>query len=170
MTAALVKGWCPSLGTPMESGDGWIMRVKPPGSRLTAADARALAAGHAGNGRIDLTARANIQFRGFRREDIADFAGLVVARGLGVANPAAEQVRNVMVAPLSGARALAAARALEEALARDTALHALPAKFGFAVAGDGGLPIPFGTADITLDLDRGRVVIPSLPLAGERVG
>lgn len=163
MTAPLVKGWCPSLGTPMESGDGWIVRVKPPGSRLSADQIRTLAAAQAGNGRVDLTARANIQFRGFARGAIGEFAGLAVSLGLGLADPAAEQVRNVMVAPLAGERALAVARALEAALATDEALHRLPPKFGFAVAGDGGLPIPYDTADITIDVDAGQVIVPRAP-------
>jgi len=161
MTATLVKGWCPSLGTPMESGDGWIVRVKPPGSRLSADDVRALAGAATGNGLVDLTGRSNIQFRGFRHDAIADFAALVVARGLGVAAVAVEQIRSVMVAPLAGERALAVARAIEAGLGADPVFRTLPPKFGFAVAGDGGLPIAMDTADITVDLDTNTIVIPA---------
>ena len=38
------RGWCPSLYDPMATGDGLLVRVKPPGARLSAAAARALAA------------------------------------------------------------------------------------------------------------------------------
>ena len=38
MTAApAIKGWCPTLLSPMESGDGWLARVKPSAGKLSAA-------------------------------------------------------------------------------------------------------------------------------------
>lgn len=66
MTAPVIRGWCPGALRPMESGDGLVVRVRPPGGRLTAAQGRALAAAARihGNGLIDLTARASLQLRG----------------------------------------------------------------------------------------------------------
>jgi len=32
---ALRRGWCPSTLRPMETGDGWLVRLHPPGARLT---------------------------------------------------------------------------------------------------------------------------------------
>ncbi len=37
----IVKGWCPAPGRPMESGDGWLLRLKPFGGILTAQQAAA---------------------------------------------------------------------------------------------------------------------------------
>ena len=39
-----IKGWCPGALRPMTSGDGLILRVRPPLSRLAPAQARGLAA------------------------------------------------------------------------------------------------------------------------------
>ena len=67
MTAApAIKGWCPTLLSPMESGDGWLARVKPSAGCVSAEAARLIAdaARRHGNGHIDLTSRANLQVRG----------------------------------------------------------------------------------------------------------
>ena len=61
-----VKGWCPNLYAPMDTGDGVLLRVKPFGGRLSAAQARALAA--IAPGAIELTNRANLQLRGASAE------------------------------------------------------------------------------------------------------
>ncbi len=63
MTAApAIKGWCPTLLSPMQSGDGWLARVKPSAGVLSAEAARLIAdaARRHGNGHIDLTSRAQI--------------------------------------------------------------------------------------------------------------
>ena len=67
MTAAPeIKGWCPGALRPMQSGDGLVVRIRPPLGRLTPAQALAIAtaAQTHGNGIIDLSARANLQLRG----------------------------------------------------------------------------------------------------------
>ena len=67
MNAVAPRGWCPSLFAPMQSGDGLLLRVKPPGGVLAAEAARALAvaATRYGNGVIELGNRASVQLRGF---------------------------------------------------------------------------------------------------------
>ncbi len=40
----LRRGWCPSTLKPMETGDGWLVRLHPPGARLTPAQLRRIAA------------------------------------------------------------------------------------------------------------------------------
>ena len=67
------RGWCPSLYDPMESGDGLLVRVKPANATLTAHAASILAdaARRHGNGAIDITSRANLQFRGLTPEGAA---------------------------------------------------------------------------------------------------
>jgi precorrin-3B synthase len=136
------RGWCPTVYAPMRSGDGLLVRVKPPCGRLRPAQARALAAAAArdGNGVIELTNRGNLQVRGLTEASVARFAAAMVACGLAVADPAAERRRNVALVPLADARTLAVAAELERRLAGDAALASLPGKFGFTVAlpGAGG--------------------------------
>ncbi|MDT7950410.1 MAG: precorrin-3B synthase [Acetobacteraceae bacterium] len=155
MTA--IRGWCPSLHEPMQTGDGLLVRVKPPLGLLPAAAARALAAAalEHGNGAIELTGRGALQFRGLSPVSAPRFAAVAVHLGLAAADPAAERRRSVVVSPLAGCdpavapATLALARALEAAIVADDALRALPAKFGFAVDGAGALPVGEG-ADISL--------------------
>ncbi|MGB3022311.1 MAG: precorrin-3B synthase, partial [Methyloceanibacter sp.] len=103
MTAApAIKGWCPTLLSPMQSGDGWLARVKPTASTVTAEAARIVAgaASRHGNGHIDLTSRANLQLRGLTPRSAEQLAEIIIGAGLASANPAAEAVRNVMASPL----------------------------------------------------------------------
>ena len=69
MTAFAIKGWCPTALRPMLSGDGLVVRVRPHGGQLSAAQASGIAdlATCYGNGLIDLTGRANLQIRRQRR-------------------------------------------------------------------------------------------------------
>src|SRR5206468_4102649 len=66
MSAFSVKGWCPGALRPMQSGDGLVVRVRPFGGRLDAAQISGLAhlAERHGNGLLDVTSRANLQIRG----------------------------------------------------------------------------------------------------------
>lgn len=152
-----VKGWCPSIGRPMAATDGLIMRVKPPGGRLSGPDVIALASAAAvgGNGLVDLTARGNLQFRGFSPETAADFAALTIERGLALAEPGAEARRNILVAPLAGGAALRLVAALTEALSDDARYGALPAKFSFAIEDEAGLPLGPGHGDLHCRLAGG---------------
>jgi precorrin-3B synthase len=146
------RGWCPSLHEPMESGDGLLLRVRPPAAGLRAADARLLArmAARHGNGRIDLTQRANFQPRGFSPAGAKAFAEAMVAAGLADADPAVERGRNLLAPPLLGVDATLhpGTAALVAAMAAAMAAWpVLPAKFGVVVDGGGLLPLPLA-ADI----------------------
>ncbi len=166
------RGWCPGLYEPMPTGDGLLVRVKPPGGRLSSAAARTVAeqSTQCGNGIIELTSRANLQIRGLSPATAPRFAAAMAAAGLASADPAAERRRNVMATPLAGddpsaaADAPALAAAIEAMLAATPALAALPAKFGFAV--DGGGVLPLGElADITVRTDGRRHWIGQTPCA-----
>jgi precorrin-3B synthase len=130
-----IKGWCPSALRPMQSGDGLVVRVRPRGGRLLAAQAAGIAdlAEKFGNGLIDLTGRANLQIRGVRAESHAPLIAGLAQLGLIDADAETEIQRNILVAPFwsegDDTRWLAAA--LEEALAARPL--GLPAKFGFAI-------------------------------------
>lgn len=135
----MIRGWCPSLHEPMATGDGLLVRVKPPLGRVPAKAARVLAeaALEYGNGAIELTGRGALQFRGLSPDSAGRFAAVAVGLGLAHADAVVERRRSVLVEPLADEASIAVARALEAAIVGDRALTALPAKFGFAV-GCGG--------------------------------
>ncbi|WP_456269272.1 hypothetical protein M1D97_02995 [Kushneria sp. AK178] len=60
------RGACPSLATPMETGDGWLARLPPLIAPLEGEDVITLceAAERFGNGLIEVTRRGNLQLRG----------------------------------------------------------------------------------------------------------
>ena len=154
--AALRVGWCPGALRPMDSGDGLIVRVKPRGGRLGLDQVRAIAraALRYGNGALDLTSRANLQIRGVTEAGLPGLTDVLQDFGLLDPSAEAEAVRNVIASPLAGLDATAAfdvrpaVAALEARLVDETALHALPAKFGIVVD-DGGM---FGLGDVAGDI------------------
>jgi precorrin-3B synthase len=136
MTAPEVKGWCPGALRPMESGDGWVVRVRPQAGRLTqsqAAGIAALAARH-GNGLIDLSSRANVQLRGVTPETHAPLVHGLRDLGLLDADAGTEARRNIVVTPFwaDGDGTTGIAGALAGMLAAPDAPD-LPGKFGFAL-------------------------------------
>lgn len=87
----------------MNTGDGLLVRVHPPGGCLTAAQARLLAdlARGGGNGFLNVTARGNIQIRGVREQSWPDMLDALDASGL--AEPDGDGPhRLTLVSPLAG--------------------------------------------------------------------
>ena len=74
VNAPAIKGWCPGVLSPMESGDGLIVRLKLTGGivPLDLAGQIAQWSRRWGNGQIDLTGRANLQLRGVTSENLPD--------------------------------------------------------------------------------------------------
>jgi len=142
------KGWCPSLMRPMASGDGLLVRIKPPAGRLTVAQAETVAnaARAHGNGIIDLTNRGNLQVRGLTDADVPKFAEVVVGCGLAVPDPDAEGARTILVDalgpddPEARGDSHALGLVIEKQIVETPELHALPGKFGFLV--DAGVLMP----------------------------
>ena len=130
-----IKGWCPSGHRPMQSGDGLVLRIRPPTGRLSRAQALAIAdlAERHGNGLIDLTHRANLQIRGLHAEDHEPLVASLARLKLIDRDAATETERNILVAPFwsENDESLTLAIQLERALG-DRPLG-LPEKFGFAV-------------------------------------
>ena len=132
----IIQGWCPGALRPMLSGDGYVVRVRPRGGRLTPDQARGIAylAAQHGNGLIDLSARANVQLRGVTEASHPALIEGLRALGLIDATPEAEARRNIVVTPFwsdaDPTQALAAQ--LTDALAAADA-PALPGKFGFVL-------------------------------------
>ena len=164
MGADLKRGWCPSLLRPMESGDGWLVRVRPRAAVITAAVARAVAgaATRYGNGRIEITNRANLQIRGLRPETVEPFAAAMEAVGAADDGPA------ILVSPLAGSDPGVAAETLDlaAAIARASGL-ALPAKFGVLIDGGGALPLAGLSLDVTLRAAGGRWLLDGAEVAVE---
>ncbi|HCR97847.1 MULTISPECIES: cobalamin biosynthesis protein CobG [Halomonas] len=133
-TSPLIKGWCPGAWQPMETGDGWLVRVRPPLGQLSKAQMLALcdAAETYGNGLIELTSRANIQLRGVSESTWPPLMDFLVAHELVSAEPATEQQPQCLLAPgwQAGDDTHQLARLLQ---ARGSELAAMPSKVGIAI-------------------------------------
>ncbi|WP_244099962.1 precorrin-3B synthase [Burkholderia anthina] len=147
---------CPGLVRVVAAADGGLCRIKLPGGRLDARQARAIAAAARvyGSGAIDATNRANLQLRGIRDGAADPLANALLDAGLGprasgadaaadrAALAASDDVRNLMLSPLAGrdpdalldSRALAAP--LFDLLAREPRRGELSPKFSIQL--DGG--------------------------------
>jgi precorrin-3B synthase len=148
-----IKGWCPGALTPMESGDGLLLRAKIVGSKLSLTQASEIAAIalHCGNGRIDLSQRAQLQIRGVSDTTLAEAQARLKSIGLLALDAATESRLNIVASPLAGSTSFDAneiAAGLARAIAEDQALKSLPGKFLFLVD-DGSAP---GLRDIGADI------------------
>jgi precorrin-3B synthase len=101
MTGWEIKGWCPGALRPMQSGDGLVVRIRPPLGRLTPAQAKAIAnaADTHGNGIIDLSARANLQLRGVTEASHGPLIDDLRAQDLIDPDIETETLRNLIVTP-----------------------------------------------------------------------
>ena len=135
---------CPGLWRVVPARDGGICRVKLPGGLLTSAQARAVAeaARRCGSGVLELTNRSNLQLRGVRDENHEPLVPRLLAAGLGPRNPAADDVRNLLLSPAAGRDRSAhldtrpLAGRLLALLENTPEFHALSAKFALQL--DGG--------------------------------
>lgn len=157
MSASVVKGWCPGALRPMQSGDGLVVRVRPFGGRLEAAQVAGLAelAERYGNGLIDVTSRANLQIRGVSEQGHRPLLDRLAGLRLLDPDTEIETRRNILVTPFwnFGDETQALAAELEEALA-DSALG-LPTKFGFAIDDGTSRVLAGDSADVRIERDRG---------------
>lgn len=156
MSAIAIKGWCPGALRPMQSGDGLVVRIRPRGGRLDAAQASAIAdlATRYGSGLIDLTSRANLQIRGVSDQSYAPLIDGLAELGLLDADSDTEAQRNVLVTPFwtAGDDTRSLAAELERALTG--ALLDLPTKFGFAIDNGNNRVLAGASADIRIERDR----------------
>lgn len=158
---ALRKGWCPGALRPMQTGDGLLVRLRLTGGVLPAALARDLAdaSRRYGGAAFDLSARANLQMRGVTEETLPALTECLSALGVLDEDAASEAVRNVIASPLAGHDDTAVldvrpvAAGLEQRLTQNTALHALPGKFGFAIDDGGSFPLGDLSVDIRFEAE-----------------
>jgi precorrin-3B synthase len=152
MTAWEIKGWCPGALRPMQSGDGFVVRIRPPLGRLTPAQAEAIATAATthGNGVIDLSARANLQLRGVTETSHPRLIDDLRTHSLIDPDVETESLRNLIVTPFRDAETSALAATLTAALAR---MPRLPGKFGFALDAGPRPVLTQASADIRVEHD-----------------
>lgn len=128
---------CPGALTMHQAADGGLARVRLPGGRLTpdAMVQLAHAASELGDGKLELTSRANVQFRGIADGDA--LAERLASAGL-LPSATHERVRNILASPLSGrvgglADVRALVRRLDESLCSRDTLAELPGRTQFAL-------------------------------------
>jgi len=152
-----IRGWCPGVLDPMETGDGWLLRVRLPGGALNADDLRLVAgvASELGSGFVEITSRANLQIRGVAADEIGRAATRLVAAGLAEADAGADARRAVVASPLAGHDSAASCDATPVVAAIVSRLVAdlagsLPAKFGVVVDDGGSWPLGGVDGDVRL--------------------
>lgn len=150
MTAWEIKGWCPGALRPMQSGDGLVVRIRPPLGRLTRVQGQAIAQAAMihGNGIIDLSARANLQLRGVTEASHPKLIEDLRTQGLIDPDIETESLRNLIVTPFGDAETPALAASLTAALAR---MPRLPGKFGFALDSGPRPVLTSASADIRIE-------------------
>ncbi|HZR71723.1 precorrin-3B synthase [Bradyrhizobium sp.] len=161
MSAVAIKGWCPGAWRPMQSGDGFVARIKPHDGRIDAEQAAGIAdlAEQYGNGLIDLTNRANLQIRGVSEEGLPSLIDGLAKLRLLDPDPDIEARRNILVAPFwtPGDEVISIAEELERALAAGPV--GLPAKFGFAIDCGSERVLAGSSADVRIERDVDRQLI-----------
>ncbi len=162
MSAVAIKGWCPGAWRPMQSGDGLLVRIRPPLGRIDAVQAAGVAelSERYGNGLIDLTSRANVQIRGVREAGYSVLIERLAELGLLDPDPDVEGRRNLLITPFweAGDEAHLIAFELERALAAGPV--GLPVKFGFAVDCGSERVLAKNSADIRIERDdAGQLIV-----------
>jgi precorrin-3B synthase len=147
----------------MASGDGLVVRVRPPLGELTPAQAEGLAdlADRYGCGVVELTNRANLQLRGVEEGAHAPLLDGLAALGLLDADASAEGRRNIVTDPFRGLgddRETRIAALLAEGLA-DAAFAGLPSKFGFVVDAGATRRLADISGDIRVEASGGRLLV-----------
>ncbi|POR53184.1 precorrin-8X methylmutase [Bosea psychrotolerans] len=169
--ATLRRGWCPSTLKPMETGDGWLVRLHPPGAVLTPAQLiriAALAREH-GNGLIEISARGNMQLRGVTAQSHPALVAALLGEHLVDEHGGDGPQRLTLISPLAGDGEMIDAAALAEAIeARGRLVPGLPAKFSIIVDGGGALALDSLACDLRLlAIATDRIII-GLPDASWR--
>jgi len=164
---------CPGILDLHEARDGLVARIRLPGGYASPRRLACLAAMSArfGDGRVDLTARGNVQIRGIRAGAAQDLAWRAAAGGL-LPSSAHDRARNIIASPLAGLAGRPGlrrlVRALDRAIVADPGLAALPGRFLFSLD-DGTGRAAVGSCDIGLRRLPGGADA-ELIVAGRRTG
>jgi ferredoxin-nitrite reductase len=136
--------------------DAFMLRLRTPGSVITAVQLRGLAriARDWGGGYADVTTRANLQLREFAPRNVVNVLMAVADLGLSSRGAGSDNVRNITATPTSGldpeelfdVRPLA--RALQFYLYNNRDLYGIPRKFNIAFDSGGAVSVVSDTNDI----------------------
>lgn len=167
------RGYCPGVWTPMPSGDGLIVRVRPQHARMPAAHLGELArlARACGNGIIELTRRGNLQIRGVSASSWPRLSAALVELGLAGADRESEARPVLYVCPLSGLDPRCPplellADALDEQLSTVDMGRRLPDKFS-VVLGGGSQSSSELSADVHVRLHPAHPGVADLLISGK---
>ena len=156
-----IRGWCPGVLDPMETGDGWLLRIRVPGGLVTSSVLASVAAlaGEFGSGIVDITSRANLQIRGVAADCLDRATAAVVDAGLADADARREAFRAVVANPLTGHDQDSAcdSRPVVTSLVAqlvDGIAGTAPSKFGIIVDDGGSWPLDGLDADVVLRAAR----------------
>ena len=146
----------------METGDGWLLRIRVPGGMVTPMVLSTMAdvAAEYGSGIIDVTARANLQIRGVSVDLVDTAARAIVDARLALNDARADALRAVVASPLAGhdPRALPrhdVATVVHAIVSRLTSMIVgpVPSKFGVVVDDRGAWSLESLDADVRLLAD-----------------
>ncbi|OAP35799.1 precorrin-3B synthase [Sinorhizobium saheli] len=151
--ASMRRGACPSLASPMQTGDGLLVRLRPATDGLTPMEIEALAAAAAacGNGIIEITARGNLQIRGLTASTVQALAaaigeaGIAIAEGVAIETP---PLAGIDPDEIADPRPLARALSAQIACAQPT-LRLAP-KLSIVIDGGGRFHLGDVAADLRL--------------------
>jgi precorrin-3B synthase len=152
-----------------EAADGQLARIRLPGGLIDAEQMRVLArlAGDLGDGRVELTSRANVQLRGLVADAVGPLTDQLTRAGL-LPSLSHERVRNVLASPLAGLDGgvdlTAIVRALDAGLCARPRLAELSGRFLFAVDDGHGDVAGLG-ADVVAQVWADGAVVNGLTVA-----
>lgn len=137
-----IKGWCPSLEKPMESGDGLLVRIPLKFGQIRADIARKIAvfSSKYGNGHLDLSMRGNLQLRGVKPETYEPLRAELAQLGF-----ERDKKVSIIASPLDK-NAQGFAEKLYSALS--TQYVALPKKYLIVIDGGGVFPLSAVSCDL----------------------
>ncbi|CAI3953732.1 Sulfite reductase [Commensalibacter communis] len=161
------RGWCPSLYKPMETGDGFLCRIKPFFSSITSEQAKIIAelSEQYGNGYMNLSQKGNLQLRGFTRENIDLAIPRIIKAHLGSNDAMMEEKRNIMISPVwdidisRNPEVYPIAIELQTALQDHPDIHPLTGKFSFLIDGGEYYGLQNIYADVNIRFYEGHWII-----------
>lgn len=159
MTAAAInrRGACPALSSPMQTGDGLLVRLNPVSQGLTPKQLIGLceSAARHGNGIVEITARGSFQIRGLTEASAANLGGDVNALDIEVRSGVP-----VETSPLAGldASEIADPRPVADAIRAAIADAGLSSRLGpkVSVIVDSGGTIDLAAIPADIRLTAGR--------------
>jgi len=136
--------------------DSFMLRLRVPGSILTAHQMRGLAdlTARCGSGRVDITTRSNLQIRELQPRHIVRVLNAVQALGMSSRGSGADNIRNITASPITGIDpeelidVAPLADALNQYILNSPDMYGLPRKFNVAFDNGGSISVLADTNDI----------------------